>query len=135
MLLIAPAILILVGLGNSGRVTTVVAWVVVGGAALAAVANGIEDGLGYKEFGEQYVIGATILVFGLIAIAALMVFGRLKVIALVPTLTVVGLFAFSEGGGFLIGATWTIVGVLVMTGRTETAPEHAAIPTVAGGPG
>ena len=34
-----------------------------------------------------------------------------------------------------MGATWTIFGVLVVTGRTEAAQENAAIPTVAGGPG
>lgn len=135
LLLIAPAILILVRLAASGRIATVAASVVASGAILAAVANGIEDGLGYKDFGELYLLGATILVFALIALAAVMVFGRRKVFALVPTLTVVGLFAFSEGGGFLIGATWTIVGVLVLTGRIETGQEHAAIASVVGGPG
>ena len=51
VLLIAPALLILIRQAKSGRAATLVAWVVAAGAILAAVANGIEDGLGYKEFG------------------------------------------------------------------------------------
>jgi hypothetical protein len=134
LLLIAPALLILVRQAKSGRAATLLAWVVAGGAVLAAVANGIEDGLGYKEFGEQYVLGASIVGFGLIALTALMVFGRRKIFTLVPTLTVVGLLAFSVGGGFLIAATWATFGALVMTGRTETAGETAAMPTREGEP-
>ena len=120
VLLIAPALLILIRQAKSGRAATLVAWVVAAGAILAAVANGIEDGLGYKEFGAQYVLGASIVGLGLIALAALMASGRRKIFALVPTLTVAGLLAFSVGGGFLIAATWAVFGVLVATGRTET---------------
>lgn len=120
VLLIAPALLILIRQAKSGRAATLVAWVVAAGAILAAVANGIEDGLGYKEFGAQYVLGASIVGLGLIALAALMASGRRKIFAIVPTLTVAGLLAFSVGGGFLIAATWAVLGVLVATGRTET---------------
>ena len=120
LLLIAPALLILIRQAKSGRAATLVAWVVAAGAILAAVANGIEDGLGYKEFGAQYVLGVSIVGLGLIALAALMAFGRRKTLALVPTLTVAGLLAFSVGGGFLIAATWAVLGALVATGRTET---------------
>ncbi len=134
LLLIAPALLILVRQARSGRAATLVAWVVAAGAILAAVANGIEDGFGYKDFGEPYVLGASILVFGLIALAALMVFGRRKIFTLVPTLTVVGLLAFSVGGGFLIAATWATLGALVMAGRTEDTQETAAMPTREGEP-
>lgn len=128
VLLIAPALLILVRQAKSGRVVTLVAWVAAAGAVLAAVANGIEDGLGYKEFGAQYVLGASIAGLGLIALAALMASGRRKIFALVPTLTVAGLLAFSVGGGFLIALTWIVFGALIMTGRTGTGTRNEATP-------
>ncbi|MEZ0239264.1 MAG: hypothetical protein ACAH65_00565 [Chloroflexota bacterium] len=119
LLLIAPALLILVRQAESGRVATLVAWVVAAGAILAAVANGIEDGLGHKEWGAQYVLGAGIVGLGLIALAVGMASGRRKIFALVPMLTLAGLLAFSVGGGFVIAATWAALGFLVVTGRTK----------------
>lgn len=120
LLLLAPALVILIRQAKSGRAAILVAWVGASGAVLAAVANGIEDGLGHKEFGAPYVVGTSIVGLGLVALALLMAIGRRKLYALVPTLTVVGLFAFSLGGGFLVAATWAVLGFLVATGRTET---------------
>ena len=64
-------------------------------------------------------IGAVLYAYGMTLLAILLALGRRRVFALVPALTFVGLLAYEGGGGILIGATWAIFGLLVMTGRAE----------------
>lgn len=129
LLLVAPALIILVRRAQAGRAATVVAWIMAAGAALSAVANGIEDGLHLKDFGTLYVLGALAFAYGMILLAVLLGHGVRKAFALVPALTFVGGLAYDSGGGLLVGATWAIFGLLVMTGRTEpiaTVQERAS---------
>lgn len=129
LLLVAPALIILVRRAQAGRAATVVAWIMAAGAALSAVANGIEDGLHLKDFGTLYVLGALPFAYGMILLAVLLGHGARKAFALVPALTFVGGLAYDSGGGLLVGATWAIFGLLVMTGRTEptaTVQERAS---------
>jgi hypothetical protein len=119
LLLIAPALILLVREAKAGRATTVAAWIVAAGAVLASVANAIEDGFHLKEFGAPYVIGAVLYAYGMPLLAILLALGKRKVFALVPALTFVGLLAYEGGGALLVGATWAVFGLLVVTGRIE----------------
>jgi hypothetical protein len=121
LLLVAPALIILVRRAQAGRAATVVAWIMAAGAALSAVANGIEDGLHLKDLGTLYVLGAAPYAYGMIVLAVLLGLGTRRAFAVVPALTFVGSLAYDSGGGLLIGATWAVFGLLVMTGRTEPA--------------
>lgn len=128
LLLVAPALVILVRQAQAGRAATVVAWIMAVGAALSAVANGIEDGLHLKAFGALYVLGVVPYAYGMIVLAVLLGIGTRKAFALVPTLTFVGGLAYDSGGGILIGVTWVVFGILVMTGRSEPVPTEQAHP-------
>lgn len=121
LLLVAPSLIILVRRAEAGRAATVIAWIMAAGAALSAVANGIEDGLHLKDFGTLYVLGALPYAYGMLVLAVLLGLGTRRAFAVVPALTFAGGLAYDSGGGILIGATWAAFGILVMTGRTEPA--------------
>jgi hypothetical protein len=121
LLLVAPALIILVRRAQAGRAATIVAWIMAAGAALSAVANGIEDGLHLKDFGTLYVLGAVPYAYGMLVLAVLLGLGTRKAYAVVPALTFVGSLAYDSGGGLLIGATWAAFGILIVTGWTEPA--------------
>lgn len=129
LLLAAPALIILVRQAQAGKPATVVAWIVAAGALLSAAANVIEDALHLKDFGTLYVLGAVPFAYGMPVLAILLALGERKAFALVPALTFVGLLAYSAGGGILIGATWAIFGVLIMTGRTEPVAQEMPPPS------
>lgn len=130
LLLVAPALIILVHQARAGRAAIVVASIMAAGAALSAVANGIEDGFHLKDFGTLYVLGAVPYAYGMIALAVLLGLGTRKAFAVVPALTFVGGLAYDSGGGLLIGATWAAFGLLVLTGRTESASTDQALASI-----
>ena len=128
LLLVAPALIVLVRRAQAGRAATVVAWIMAAGAVLSAVANGIEDGLHLKDFGALYVLGAVPFFYGMVVLAVLLGLGARKAFAIVPALVFIGSLAYDSGGGILIGATWAVFGLLVMTGRTEPASTNEELP-------
>jgi hypothetical protein len=130
LLLAAPALIILVHQAQAGRAATVVAWIMAVGAALSAVANGVEDGLHLKDVGTLYVLGAVPYFYGMIVLAVLLGLGTRKAFAIVPTLAFIGSLAYGSGGGILIGATWAVFGVLVLTGRTDPVTTETPPPAV-----
>ena len=71
--LLALAVPLLARDADAGRLTTAVAIVTGAASALAAIANGIEDGLGLKEFASLYVPAALGTLIGLLAFALLLV--------------------------------------------------------------
>jgi hypothetical protein len=125
LLLVAPALIILVRQAQAGRAATVIAFIMAAGAVLSGFANAVEDGFHLKSFGTLYVIGAASYAYGMILLAILLGLGARKAFALVPALVAVGLIGTDIGGAILVGATWAIFGILVLTGRTEPDPSES----------
>jgi hypothetical protein len=99
-LVLAPAVFLL-GLLSSSRAVRGIALVVAIACLAAGVANGFEDGLGWKDWGILYVIGSITTLVGLIALS--MALGRAG-LALLGWLTaglLLGFVLFPAGGGLI----------------------------------
>ena len=118
LVLAGPALIILVRQARAGQGATALAWIIAGAAILTGVADAIEDGFDQEAFGVLYLAGVTPFFLGQILLAILLGLGDRRAFALVPMFTFLGALAFNQGGGILIGATWAVFGILVLTGRT-----------------
>lgn len=79
------------------------------GAALAGLANLLEDALQLRFAGWFYGAGGALTALGLIAFTlaiALAGRGRGRLLAVIPLMTLIGWFLFESGGGVLVLVTW-----------------------------
>lgn len=107
-----------------GRIPLIASLVAATGATIAAVGNVIEDGLGRAWAGNAfYLPGSVLYLLGLIALTlAIATYrkGRLRLLALVPAATLVGLMLLERGGGVLVLAAWG--GLAIARSRTRVSP-------------
>ena len=78
-------------------------------AALAGLGNLLEDGLQIEVAGMFYGVGAGLTWVGLIAFTVAIAVsgrGRRRLLAAVPSATVIGWSLFDSGGGVLVLAAW-----------------------------
>lgn len=116
--LLALAIVLLARDAQAGRLTTVVAIVTGSAAALAAVANSIEDGIGLPAFASLYVPAAMITMVGLPAFAVLLAReGRRRA-------------AIVAGWWCAVTGVSLGFGVLVLVGSWLAARDRSGLPAV-----
>jgi hypothetical protein len=116
--LAGPALIILVRQARAGEGATAVAWIMAAAAVLTGVANAIEDGFDQEAFGVLYLAGVTPFFLGQILLAILLGLGERRAFALVPMFTFLGATAVDRGSFIVIGVTWAVFGILVLSGRT-----------------
>ena len=116
--LIAAAVPLLAREARAGRTLYAIAWIVAAGALLAAFANGMEDGVGIESWGSIYVVGSLTMLFGLIAVGAVLWRRQRPTHALVVVLWLAGFALHSAGLGVLV-----LVGsiVAINAGRKASA--------------
>lgn len=100
--LAAVAVPVLARDAGTGRVAAGFAWVAGAGALLAAVANGLEDGVGIASWGSIYVVGTMTLALALLALAAALGIDRRQRQAAVAILWLLGFATISVGLSFLV---------------------------------
>lgn len=100
--LFAAAVPLLAREAHAGRMLPGIAWIVAAGALLAALANGMEDGVGIESWGSLYVVGSLTTVFGLIGAGAVLWSRQRPTHALVVVLWLAGLVMHSAGFGVLV---------------------------------
>lgn len=100
--LIAAAVPLLAREALAGRTLYAIAWIVAAGALLAALANGVEDGVGIESWGSIYVVGSLTMLFGLTAAGAVLWSRQRPSHALVVVLWLAGFAMHSAGLGVLV---------------------------------
>ncbi len=100
-LLLAPSVLLLAQL-TSARSAIVISLVCAGAAVVAGIANGLEDGLGFRQFGIPYVAGVLVAGFGLLALAAACARAGWSRLAALCVGLFVGILFISFGGGLIV---------------------------------
>ncbi|MEO6207632.1 MAG: hypothetical protein ABIP77_06735 [Candidatus Limnocylindrales bacterium] len=118
-ILIATAVPLLARDARAGRLLSGLAWVVATAALLAALANGLADGVGIESWGSLYIVGSLTTALGLIAVGAVLWSRKRPTHALVVVLWLAGFAMHTLGLGFLV-----LVGsiIAINAGRTAAAP-------------
>jgi hypothetical protein len=102
---------------GAGRVATGFAWIAGAGALLAAVANGVEDGVGIASWGSIYVVGTMTMALALLALAAALWIDRRQRQAAVAIMWLLGFATINVGLSFLV-----LVGsIMAIAARRRTA--------------
>ena len=102
---------------GGGQGATAIARVAGAGALLAAVANGIEDGVGIASWGAIYVVGTMTMALSLIALAAVLKAGRRPRQAAVAMLWLLGFATVNVGLSFLV----FVGSIIAVAARRRTA--------------
>ncbi len=116
LLTLAFALPVLAGLMGS-RLVFRVAMVPATGALLGAVANILEDGLGWEPAFWLFIGGLWLSLVGLIALTVVMVWkgvGSWRALALVAVATLAGQLAFEPAGGPILLVTWLAAAVVAI---------------------
>ena len=111
-----------------GRAVFRVSLVPVVAAALAGLANLLEDALQIGSAGVFYGAGAGLTWVGLIAFTVAIAVsgrGRRRLLAAVPAATVLGWSLFESGGGVLILVLWLAAAAMALDRPTSTAKQTA----------
>jgi hypothetical protein len=93
--------------------------VVAAACAVAGVANGLEDGLGFRAFGLPYVIGVMVGALGMIVIAVRFWTSPARRLTFVPALAGLAMMTVNIGGGALGLMAWLGFGVILIRERLE----------------
>jgi peptidoglycan/LPS O-acetylase OafA/YrhL len=107
--------------GSSRSAPSVGLGVAAAGAALAGVGNLIEDGLGISAFGLLFALGGLVLVIGLLTAATMVLTTGwpLRWVGIGLVLLAVG-FAIGEEPGFaLVGVTWLVLALVLVSPRSR----------------
>jgi hypothetical protein len=102
------------------RVVLRIATVVAIGAMVAGVANGIEDGLGHRQWGTVYVIGSLTGFLGLLVLAAVIARAGLPRLAVAVVAMFLGIALTATENVFAVAAA---VIVLLVFGALAASPE------------
>ncbi len=125
-LLTAVSLLILREVGPPDRLLLRTILVVAAGCATAGIANALEDGLGIRDLGTLYVLGAIVGGFGLLFVAAMFWPTPARRLTFVPAIGALAMFAVTTGGGVLALAAWGGFAVVVVRERVRSATTSAA---------
>ena len=93
--------------------------------AVAGVANGLEDGLGFSAFGPLYVIGVMVGAGGMIVIAVRFWASPARRLTFVPAFAGLAMMAVNTGGGVLGFVAWLGFGVILI--RERSRPEVSRV--------
>jgi hypothetical protein len=123
--LLALTVALLARDNRAGRFVDVTTVVVSLAAALASVANVIEDALDVTGASTFYVIGALGTLIGLIALCAGLWFGRRRASALVVLLILVGMTGMILGMGWLVLVGSVLAARNHLSAQRQTGHAHA----------
>ncbi len=94
--------------------------------AMTGIANGIEDGLGFKSFGLPYVIGSLGGLIGMPVIAAMFWTSPARNLAFVPAIGGIAMITVTIGGGVLGIPAWLGFAAILIRERGKADGESSA---------
>lgn len=97
--------------------------------AVTGVANGIEDALGYRGFGQIYVIGFLVSGLGMFTIAALFRSSPARRLTFVPLLGGLAMVLVTLGGGVLALFAWLGFGAILVRERQRARASSGLLPS------
>ena len=115
--MLAPAAWLIAELAGRAKPVVASATLMAVGGLVAAAANFIEDGLGFKSFGQVFAIGLFGVLAGPVGLAITLALRRRFLLAALAVATFAGMFSSGQaGGGFLILAAWLVLAVVLRRG-------------------
>ena len=120
-LLTAGSLLILREVAPPDRLLSRTILVVAAGCAIAGIANALEDGLGMRDLGIVYVLGAVVGGFGLLFVAAMLWPSPARSLTFVPAVGALAMMAVTTGGGILALVAWGGFAVILVRERLRSA--------------
>jgi hypothetical protein len=104
---------------GAGRVAAGIAWIAGTAALLAAVANGVEDGVGIASWGAIYVVGTLSLALALLALGAALWIAHRPRHAAVAIVWLLGFAMINVGLSFLV-----LIGSIIAIDARRRAAAH-----------